>query len=66
MTKPLFVGHFCREDKRKEFSRRRRFDDTAEVDYINERNARFNKKIARAFDPYTKEIKDSLERGTAL
>ena len=26
----------------------------------------FNKKIERAFDPYTAEIKANLERGTAL
>jgi len=54
------------EEKRKEFSRRRKFDDNADVDYINDRNAKFNKKIARAFDPYTTEIKQNLERGTAL
>ena len=34
--------------------------------FINERNMRFNKKISRAFDSYTKDIKDSFERGTAL
>ena len=58
--------HHLREDKRKEFSRRRRYDETQEVDFINERNQRFNKKIARAFDPYTKDIKQNLERGTAI
>ncbi|KAJ2743202.1 pre-mRNA-splicing factor SYF2 [Coemansia sp. BCRC 34301] len=37
-----------------------------DVSYINERNARFNRKMNRAYDKYTKEVKDNLERGTAL
>ncbi|KAJ2490440.1 pre-mRNA-splicing factor SYF2 [Coemansia sp. RSA 2050] len=37
-----------------------------DVSYINERNARFNRKMNRAYDKYTKEIRDNLERGTAL
>lgn len=49
-----------------QFSRRRAFDDEADVTYINRRNAVFNKKADRAFDPYTKEIRQNLERGTAL
>ncbi|KAJ1665620.1 pre-mRNA-splicing factor SYF2 [Coemansia sp. RSA 1813] len=36
------------------------------VSYINERNARFNRKMDRAYDKYTKEIRDNFERGTAL
>jgi pre-mRNA-splicing factor SYF2 len=47
-------------------SRRRRFDETEEVTFINERNARFNKKASRAYDEYTEELRESLERGTAL
>lgn len=53
-------------EKRNKFSRRRRWDDDAEVTYINERNMRFNKKLSRAYDKYTDEIKANLERGTAL
>jgi pre-mRNA-splicing factor SYF2 len=41
-------------------------DDQEDVTFINEKNAVFNKKISKAFDKYTKEIKDNLERGTAL
>ncbi|KAL2915666.1 Pre-mRNA-splicing factor SYF2 [Polyrhizophydium stewartii] len=52
--------------KRGKFSRRRAFDEDADVTYINERNMRFNKKIARAYDKYTAEIKANFERGTAL
>jgi cyclophilin family peptidyl-prolyl cis-trans isomerase len=55
-----------RKRKASDFSRRRRFDPTRDVDYINERNAHFNKKIERAFGAHTKEIKANLERGTAL
>lgn len=47
-------------------SRRRRFDDDADVDYINERNMRFNKKLERFYGSYTEEIKQNFERGTAL
>ncbi len=48
------------------FSRRRTFVDDAEVGSINERNRVFNKKLERAFDKYTVDIKQNLERGTAL
>lgn len=48
------------------FSRRRAFRLDDDVDFINSRNAHFNKKIARAFGEHTAEIKANLERGTAL
>ncbi|WRT63916.1 uncharacterized protein IL334_000842 [Kwoniella shivajii] len=41
-------------------------DEDDEVTYINERNKVFNKKVARYFDKYTKEIRANFERGTAL
>lgn len=53
-------------EKRAKFSRRRAFDDSADIDYINERNMRFNKKLERFYAPYTAEIKQNLERGTAV
>jgi pre-mRNA-splicing factor SYF2 len=55
-----------REEERKKFSRRREHKDGATVDYINDKNEHFNKKIARSFDKYTVEIRQNLERGTAL
>ncbi|GAB4822098.1 hypothetical protein N2152v2_009144 [Parachlorella kessleri] len=69
-----------RQSDRDKFSRRRRHREDKDVDYINERNAHFNKKIERAFGKYTQasgasreawpaggwEIKSNLERGTAL
>ena len=52
--------------KRSKFSRRRPFDIDADIDYINERNRAFNKKIERYYGKYTAEIKQNLERGTAV
>eukprot|EP01114_Cavostelium_apophysatum_P009135 TRINITY_DN2220_c0_g1_i2.p1 TRINITY_DN2220_c0_g1~~TRINITY_DN2220_c0_g1_i2.p1 ORF type:complete len:262 (-),score=76.27 TRINITY_DN2220_c0_g1_i2:26-811(-) len=54
-------------ERRSQHSRKRKGGgEMASVDYINSRNQTFNQKIARAFDPYTTEIKQNLERGTAL
>lgn len=47
-------------------SRRRKYDDDADVDYINERNSKFNKKLDRFYGEYTEEIKQNFERGTAI
>ncbi|TVU02991.1 hypothetical protein EJB05_51484 [Eragrostis curvula] len=55
-----------REEKRQSFSRRRKFNEDKDIDSINDRNEHFNKKIERAFGKYTLEIKNNLERGTAL
>eukprot|EP00906_Rhabdomonas_costata_P034465 RCo048507 len=52
--------------RRAKFSRRRQFWEEADIDYVNERNRVFNNKLRRSFDPYTIEIKQNLERGTAL
>ncbi|KKK19213.1 SYF2 splicing factor family protein [Aspergillus ochraceoroseus] len=48
--------------KRKE----RRGDDDADVTYINEKNKQFNQKLARFYNKYTTEIRDSFERGTMI
>jgi len=40
--------------------------DAADVSGINQRNKRFNEKIGRNFDRHTAEIRQNLERGTAL
>ncbi|GFR61509.1 pre-mRNA-splicing factor syf2 [Elysia marginata] len=53
-------------EKRSKYSRRRTFDEEADVDYINERNAKFNQKLERFYGKYTAEIKQNLERGTAV
>jgi len=40
--------------------------DAADVTSINDRNKRFNQKIGRNFDKHTAEIRQNLERGTAM
>ncbi|KAG8364422.1 hypothetical protein BUALT_Bualt19G0127100 [Buddleja alternifolia] len=55
-----------RDEKSRSFSRRRKFREEKDIDSINDRNEHFNKKIERAFGKYTLEIKNNLERGTAL
>lgn len=52
--------------KRNKYSRRRTHNDDADIDYINERNAKFNKKLDRFYGEHTAEIKQNLERGTAV
>ena len=54
-----------REEARKKFHRRRMHLD-GEVSAINDDNEAFNKKIKKSFDKYTVEIRQNLERGTAL
>jgi hypothetical protein len=53
-------------EKRKKFNRRRRFIEEANVDYINERNKKYNEKLQRFFGKEAAGIKLNLERGTAL
>lgn len=53
-------------EKRKKFHRRRFFNPDKDVDYINETNAKFNQKAERFYGKYTAEIKQNLERGTAV
>jgi len=53
-------------EKRNKYSRRRMHDEEADIDYINERNMKFNQKLERFYGKYTAEIKQNLERGTAV
>jgi len=53
-------------EKKKAFSRRRAHHHDADIDFINERNRVFNKKLERFYGKVTQEIKDNLERGTAI
>ncbi|KAK9863476.1 hypothetical protein WJX84_010976 [Apatococcus fuscideae] len=55
-----------RQQKAADKSRRRKFREAKDVDFISDRNAHFNRKIDRAFSSYTNEIRANLERGTAL
>ena len=53
-------------EKRSKFSRRRPIIEEDEVDYINERNQKYNRKLHRFFGKEAKEIKNNMERRTAL
>lgn len=44
----------------------RQDDDGADVTYINDKNKQFNQKLARFYNKYTADIRDSFERGTAI
>lgn len=43
-----------------------RDDDGGDVTYINQKNKQFNEKLARFYNRYTSEIRESFERGTAI
>ncbi|ODV92284.1 hypothetical protein CANCADRAFT_48054 [Tortispora caseinolytica NRRL Y-17796] len=45
---------------------KRQSKSSEEVDYINERNRKFNEKLSRFYDEHTAEAKSALERGSAL
>ena len=62
----FLVCPLCSQQKAADKSRRRKFREAKDVDFINDRNAHFNRKIDRAFSSYTNEIRANLERGTAL
>jgi len=62
----LVADHEKIAEKRSKYSRRRAFDPDAPIDYINEKNKRYNDVIERYYGEYTAEIKQSLERGTAV
>jgi pre-mRNA-splicing factor SYF2 len=40
--------------------------DEGDVTYINDKNKQFNMKLARFYDRYTRDIRESFERGTAI
>ena len=52
--------------KRANYRRRRTYNDESDIDFINERNRRFNTKLERFYGQYTAETKQNLERGTAI
>ncbi|GAU92819.1 hypothetical protein RvY_04852 [Ramazzottius varieornatus] len=53
-------------DKKSKYSRRRAFNAESEIDYINEKNMNFNRKLERFYGQYTSETKQNIERGTAV
>lgn len=63
---PIVLHSIHSEERRKNFSRRRQYYEDEDITHISERNRKFNKKAQRAYDDYTVEIRNNLERGTAL
>ena len=55
-----------RRSEKKANQKRKLEFDAVDVTSINDRNKRFNQKIGRNFDKHTAEIRQNLERGTAL
>lgn len=55
-----------RIEKQAKKKRERMEFEQEDVSYINQRNKRFNQKISRTYDKSTAEIRQNLERGTAL
>ncbi|PNS17909.1 Pre-mRNA-splicing factor syf2 [Sphaceloma murrayae] len=52
--------------KLKKLRERRGKEEDGDVSYINEKNKQFNQKLARFYDKYTADIRESFERGTAI
>ncbi|KAK9480169.1 Pre-mRNA-splicing factor syf2 [Lipomyces japonicus] len=55
-----------RKADQQRMKKRAKNKDEDDVTYINDKNKKFNEKLSRYYDKYTKEIRDSFERGTAL
>ena len=53
-----------RQKKRRE--RGRPDEDGQDITFINEKNKQFNMKLARFYNKYTADIRESFERGTAI
>lgn len=61
------AGEMKRRIEKQAKKKRERMDfEETDVSSINQRNKRFNQKISRNFDKHTAEIRQNLERGTAL
>ncbi|KAI9843107.1 MAG: pre-mRNA-splicing factor syf2 [Thelocarpon superellum] len=58
--------HKAEETRLKKRKARGITDDDGDTTYINAANQQFNKRLARAYDKYTVEVRDSFERGTAI
>ncbi|KAK2745647.1 pre-mRNA-splicing factor syf2 [Onygenales sp. PD_40] len=54
------------ETRLKKRKDRGRGEEEADVTYINDKNKRFNQQLARFYNKYTAEIRDSFERGTMI
>ena len=64
LVKDLQKGEEIRLKKRKE--RLGADANDGDITFINDKNKLFNQKLARFYDKYTADIRDSFERGTAI
>jgi pre-mRNA-splicing factor SYF2 len=64
LVKDLQRAEEQRLKKRKE--RMAQNGDEGDVTFINEKNKQFNQKLARFYDKYTVDIRDSFDRGTRI
>ena len=62
----MVKDHEEQEERNRKRARRHKYNPDEDVSYISDRNRNFNKKLSKNCDKYTTEIKQSLERGTAL
>ncbi|KAJ1982092.1 pre-mRNA-splicing factor SYF2 [Dimargaris verticillata] len=60
------LAHHVSKDLEKRTQIKKHKRDDGDITYINEKNKKFNRRITQAYESYTKEIRDSFERGTAL
>ncbi|KAH8556874.1 SYF2 splicing factor-domain-containing protein [Umbelopsis sp. PMI_123] len=60
------VADVDKQQRKRQARSRDREQAVDDISWINEKNRKFNQKIARFYDKYTKEIRENLERGTAL
>ncbi|KAL2046590.1 hypothetical protein ABVK25_011715 [Lepraria finkii] len=63
LVKDLQEAEETRLKKRRD---RSKGDDDGDVTFINDKNKQFNQKLARFYNKYTAEIRDSFERGTMI
>ena len=56
MSKCL-IPKYYRAKRREQFHRRRMFDPDAPIDYINDRNKKFNQKLEKFYGKYTEDIR---------
>ncbi|KAL2047401.1 hypothetical protein N7G274_001422 [Stereocaulon virgatum] len=63
LVKDLQKAEETRLKKRRD---RGKGDDDGDVTFINDKNKQFNQKLARFYNKYTAEIRDSFERGTMI
>lgn len=62
--KKLLINQYIKNHRRKSISES--LDVDSDIYHINQENKKYNEKLDRAYNEYSTEIKQNLERGTAL